>query len=58
MSLNLPSATETDLEIALGQRRFSLRSTRETIKILRNAIGEIILDKTKKNSEDFSSPRK
>ena len=45
-SLNLPSATETDLAIAFGQKTFFLRSTLETIKSLRNATGEKIHDKT------------
>ena len=47
-NLSLPSAKETDLAIFFGQKMFLLASALETIKRLRNAIGEKILDKTEK----------
>ena len=47
-SLNLPSATETCLAITFSQKRSFLPSALETIKSLRNPIGEKILDKTNK----------
>ena len=52
-NLSLPSSIETDLAIAFGQKRFFLASALETIKSLRNAIGEKILDKTEKFRKCF-----
>ena len=46
--MNLPSEKETDLAIALVQKRFFLPSALEMIKSLRNATGEKILGKTEK----------
>ena len=52
-SLNLPSATENDLAIAFGQKRFSLPSALETIENFRNAIGEKVHAKTDKFRKCF-----